>query len=120
MTRRRKPPSRISSKRSDSAKRARSRSSAELNLRNRTNHELVEQRNGERHLAVGWAVDHSFADQLCSDGAERRDLHGKCFGNVRGALRTRSERRHCAKKVLFARGQPAVANAEEVLVQSLN
>ena len=50
-------------------------------------HEFVEERDGEGHVAVGWAVNHAFVDELGSDGAGAADFCSQDVGHVACAVR---------------------------------
>src|SRR5687767_6867025 len=95
------------------------RSIAALELRNGAPHELVEERHRERHVAVGWAVDHPFLDEARAHHAEGGDLHTQTVGDVSRPVWPWPELRHRAQIGFLPWREPVEAHAEEVLVQAL-
>src|ERR1017187_10781970 len=83
-------------------------------------HKLIEQRHGERHIAVRRAVNHPFLDELGPHRAESGNSHAERFGDVRRTMRPAAETRHTAQKPLLAWRKPVETNAEKVLIQALD
>ncbi len=54
------------------------------------NHELIEERHREGHIAMGWAVDHSLLDELGTQRAEAGNFDFQGIGDVSCAMRSRS------------------------------
>ena len=91
-----------------------------LHLRHRAEHELVEQRHGECHVAMRRAVNHALLNQLRSHRAKAVDFHAERIGDVAAAVRARTKTGHGAQKPLLARREPVEADPEKILIQSLN
>ena len=54
-------------------------------------HEFVVERDGERQVAVGGAVEHAFLDELGTDRPEAVDGNTESFRNVATALRAEAQ-----------------------------
>jgi len=74
-----------------------------LKLRNRPPHELIKQRNGKCHVAVGWAVDHPFFDQLGPDRPEAVNLDPKHCSNISGSIGIWTQMGH-GSQIIFLTG----------------
>ena len=85
-----------------------------LHLRHRAEHELVEQRHGEGHVAMRRAENHPFLNKLGSYRAKAVDFHAECVGDLAAAARARSKTGHGAQKPLLAWREPVEADTKKI------
>jgi hypothetical protein len=57
-------------------------------IRHDASHELIEQRNSERRVAMAWAPHHAFVDQLATSGAQRSHFLVEHFRDVARPVRS--------------------------------
>src|SRR5262249_46996816 len=80
-------------------------------------HELIEERDRERSISMGRAVDHAFRNQFTSHRGYAGYAFPKSLRDVSGAMRSGTEVRHRPQIALFRGCQSIEANPEEAGVQ---
>src|SRR5712692_9202190 len=78
---------------------------------------LIEQGDGEGSVAMGWAIDHSFANQLGPAWSNRLNLDTQATCDVAGPMWAGTEVSHCAKILFFFWRKPIEPHQEEVSVK---
>ena len=80
-------------------------------------HEVVEERYGERRVAVGRAVDHALGDERVAYGSDRRDFPIQDVGDIARSVGPGPELRHGSQVALLGRCHSIEAHAEKARVE---
>jgi hypothetical protein len=78
-----------------------------LEIQHRSFYESVENRHAESDIPSGWAIDHSFLDQLGTGGADAAHIQAGSCGDIARAAHSRAKVGHGSREILFS-GREAV------------
>src|SRR5437762_4839707 len=93
---------------------------ASFQLRHCPKHELIEQRYGECHVAMGRTIDHPFLDQACSHWADAVDLNAEGMCDVATTLRAGAQTSHRTQEAFLTGCKSVKTHTKETLIESFD